>query len=77
LLETRKQRGDYELTTKAPDAALTDLRAALSLADELSAAEQASTRWPAARAQVQTLLARATEMIGSPAGTPGNGAPPP
>jgi hypothetical protein len=40
LLETRKQRGDYELTTKAPDAALTDLRAALSLADELSAAEQ-------------------------------------
>lgn len=77
LLETRKQRGNYELMTKAPDAALTDLRAALSLADELIAAEPASPRWPTARAQVQTLLARATEMIGSPAGTPGNGAPPP
>jgi tetratricopeptide (TPR) repeat protein len=77
LLETRRRRGDYELATKAPDAALADLRAALSLAEELSAAEPASTRWPAARAQVQVLLARATEMIGSPAGTPGNGAPPP
>jgi hypothetical protein len=68
LMEARKQRGAYELAVNAPQDAVADFRAALSLADELIAADPANSRWLATRADLLAQLTRVGEMHGTAAG---------